>query len=74
MSSRITVRFLAFSLALSCCVSALAAVSQQAPVVDEWRDDFAGDTLDEARWEIFTFEGGGGKVEVKNQFLSRRGD
>lgn len=33
----------------------------------EWTDDFAGDKLDESKWEKFTFEGGnGGKLEVKD--------
>lgn len=33
----------------------------------EWKDDFAGDKLDETKWEKFTFEGGsGGKLEVKD--------
>jgi len=35
--------------------------------VDEWTDQFAGDKLDETKWEKFTFEGGsGGKLEVKD--------
>jgi len=34
---------------------------------EEWSDDFAGDKLDEKKWEKYTFEGGsGGKLEVKN--------
>jgi hypothetical protein len=42
--------------------------------VDEWRDDFDGKTLDEARWERFTFEGGsGGKLEVEDGQLRQRG-
>lgn len=37
-----------------------------APQIDVWNDDFAGDRLDETKWEKFTFEGGsGGKIEVK---------
>ena len=33
----------------------------------EWSDDFNGDKLDEAKWEKFSFEGGGGgKLELKN--------
>ena len=71
MSTWILMRFLAF--ALLCCVGAFAAASQQVPAVNEWRDDFEGDKLDEAKWEVFTFEGGGGKVEVKNQQLRMRG-
>jgi hypothetical protein len=38
-----------------------------APQVNVWADDFAGDKLDEAKWEKFTFEGAsGGKLEVKD--------
>lgn len=38
-----------------------------APQFQEWSDDFAGDKLDEKKWEKYTFEGGaGGKLEVKN--------
>ena len=44
------------------------------PAVDEWRDDFEGDKLDETKWEPFTFEGGsGGKVEIKDKQLRLRG-
>jgi hypothetical protein len=33
---------------------------------DQWEDDFNGASLDESKWERFSFEGaGGGKVEVK---------
>jgi len=46
---------------------------QAAPAFDEWADDFAGDKLDESKWERFTFEGaGGGKVEVKEGVLYLR--
>ena len=44
------------------------------PAIDEWRDDFEGDKLDEAKWEPFTFEGGsGGKIEIKDKQLRMRG-
>lgn len=43
------------------------------PAVEEWRDDFDGDRLDEAKWERYTFEGGGGKAEVKEKLLKLRG-
>ena len=44
------------------------------PPVIEWRDDFDGDKLDEAKWDPFTFEGGsGGKIEVKNKQLKMGG-
>ncbi len=38
-----------------------------AAAYDQWDDEFGGDTLDESKWERFTFEGtGGGKLEVKD--------
>lgn len=44
------------------------------PVLEEWRDDFDGERLDESKWEPYTFEGGGGgKVEVKDKQLRMRG-
>jgi hypothetical protein len=44
------------------------------PAVDEWGDDFDANQLDEKRWELYTFEGGGGgKVEVKDKQLRMRG-
>ena len=43
------------------------------PAVDEWRDEFDGDKLDETKWERYTFEGGGGKAEVKEKHLRLRG-
>lgn len=59
----------------------LAAAGQQQPApaqgaqpaVEEWRDDFDGDKLDETKWERYTFEGGGGKAEVKEKQLRLRG-
>src|SRR5262245_12216706 len=30
-----------------------------APAVDEWGDEFDGDKLDDTKWELYTFEGGG---------------
>jgi hypothetical protein len=52
------------------------SVQSQNPqaVVDEWSDEFDGETLDDAKWELYTFEGGGGgKVEVKDKQLKLRG-
>lgn len=43
------------------------------PAVEEWRDDFDGERLDETKWERYTFEGGGGKAEVKEKHLRMRG-
>ncbi len=46
---------------------------QSAPQFDEWRDDFDGTALDAAKWERFTFEGGGGgKLEIKDGQLRLR--
>ena len=51
-----------------------AQASGAQPAVNEWGDDFDGDTLDTAKWESYTFEGGGGgKIEVKNKQLFMRG-
>ena len=44
------------------------------PAIDQWGDDFDGDRLDEAKWEPYTFEGGGrAKIEVKDKQLKMRG-
>lgn len=44
------------------------------PAFEEWKDDFAGEKLDEKLWEKFTFAGGsGGKLEVKDGELRIRG-
>src|SRR5687767_13090075 len=63
---------------LACAVAAQqqpsAPVQSAQPSIIEWRDDFDGDKLDEAKWDPFTFEGGsGGKIEVKNNQLKMRG-
>jgi len=43
------------------------SATSNAPQIQEWSDDFAGDKLDEKKWEKYTFEGGsGGKLEVKD--------
>jgi CubicO group peptidase (beta-lactamase class C family) len=43
-------------------------------VTDGWSDEFEGKALDAARWERFTFEGGGeGKVEAEGGQLRMRG-
>ena len=72
MGNRIFLRVLILSLAVFCALT-VGAQQQSQPAIDEWRDDFEGEKLDEAKWEIFTFDGGGGKVEVKNQQLRMRG-
>ena len=52
-----------------------AAQQQAAPQqFEEWTDDFAGNKLDDAKWEKFTFEGAsGGKFEVKDGEVRIRG-
>ena len=44
-----------------------------APQTEEWGDTFDGSKLDETKWERYTFEGGGGKAEVKEKQLRLRG-
>lgn len=50
-----------------------AQQQQTPPAVDEWTDGFDGKSLDSTKWELFTFEGGAGKVEVKDGQLQMRG-
>jgi hypothetical protein len=50
------------------------AQQSSAVAVDEWRDDFNGDALDQNKWEPFTFEGGsGGKIKIEGGQLRMRG-
>ena len=44
-----------------------------APAVDEWSDTFDGNGLDSQKWELYSLEGGHGKVEVKEGQLRLRG-
>lgn len=54
-------------------LSASPSSTQNKPQYEEWSDDFAGDKLDEKKWEKFTFEGGsGGKLEVKDGMVKIR--
>lgn len=46
---------------------------QSAPTVDEWTDSFEGKSLDTTKWEVFNFEGGAGKVDVRDGQLQMRG-
>lgn len=81
MRSRLTVnvRALAAAAALLAACLTTAAGQQPAqgqgpqPAVEEWSDEFDGDKLDETKWERYTFEGGGGKAEVKEKQLRMRG-
>lgn len=71
----------AIVIAVLASLSAIAqqppAAPQQAPAamaVNEWTDNFAGKTLDTAKWQPFTFEGAsGGKIEVLDGELHMRG-
>ncbi|MDT7688871.1 MAG: hypothetical protein QOE46_1630 [Acidobacteriota bacterium] len=46
---------------------------QSQPAFDDWGDEFNGASLDESKWERFTFEGGsGGKLELKDSQLRLR--
>jgi len=47
--------------------------SPSAPPVNEWTDDFGGGSLDAARWERHTFEGGGGRAQIEGGQLRLRG-
>ncbi|HEV3471427.1 MAG TPA: hypothetical protein VG148_19025 [Pyrinomonadaceae bacterium] len=65
--------------ALVILLCAAAAAGQQPagqsppPAFDEWSDGFAGEALDETKWERFSFEGaGGGKLQVKEGELRIR--
>jgi hypothetical protein len=49
------------------------AAAQPSPAFDQWGDDFNGSSLDETKWERFSFEGaGGGKLELKGGELRIR--
>jgi hypothetical protein len=43
------------------------------PAVAEWTDTFDGSTLDSEKWELYSLEGGNGKIEVKDGQLRMRG-
>lgn len=68
------------ALLVAACIAAAAARQQQPapaqpaqPALDTWGDDFDGERLDESKWEPYTFEGAGGKSEVKDKQLRLRG-
>lgn len=75
MYSTVAILFLVFLTGAFAAQQQPSAPAQTAqPPVAEWRDDFEGDKLDDAKWEPFTFEGGsGGKIEIKNSQLKMRG-
>lgn len=59
---------------LVACPGVAAQQAQPAqPQLEEWSDEFDGERLDETKWELHTFEGGGGKAEVKDKQLRMRG-
>jgi hypothetical protein len=78
---RLTVGVRALAVAATLLAACLTAASQQQPApaqgaqasVEEWKDDFDADKLDETKWEKYTFAGGGGKAEVKEKQLRLRG-
>jgi len=47
--------------------------SPASPAVVEWTDTFEGNALDSEKWELYSLEGGNGKVEVKEGHLRLRG-
>jgi hypothetical protein len=79
--SRAAIRAIALAAALTLAGGGALATpphaqnGQQAqPEVNLWGDEFEGDKLDESKWEVYTFDGGGGaKVEVKENKLSMHG-
>jgi len=86
MRRRLTVDVRALAVVAALAAACLNAAGQQPapgqaapaaqgapPAVEEWRDDFDGERLDETKWELYTFEGGGSKAEVKGKQLRLRG-
>src|SRR5512138_2249028 len=69
--------FVCFSLPASAQPSqqpASPSGQQPAMAADQWVDNFDGKTLDEAKWERFSFEGGsGGKLKIEDGELRMRG-
>ena len=68
------------AICISLCVTVRAQESApspspktQAPQADEWGDDFSGTTLDDKKWERFSFEGGsGGTLKLADGLLQLR--
>jgi hypothetical protein len=61
--------------AFALCLASISVAAQQPaqqPAFNLWGDEFEGKALDEAKWERFSFEGGGGKLEVKDGQLQLR--
>src|SRR5829696_10331118 len=50
-----------------------AQPQQPSLAVAEWTDGFDGSALDLEKWELYSLEGGNGKVEVKDGQLRMRG-
>jgi hypothetical protein len=80
MRRNITVDVRALAAVAAILAVCLTAAGQQPapaqgaqPAVEEWKAAFDGDKLDEAKWERYTFAGGGGKAEVKDKQLRMRG-
>lgn len=49
------------------------ATAAAVPNVQRWEDDFNGESLDAAKWERYSLEGGAGKISVKDGQLQQRG-
>ena len=62
----------AFILCASALVKGQTPAAQNTPAFDQWSDTFDGEQLDETKWERFSFEGAGGKLEVKDGQLRIR--
>ena len=63
-----------FALAKSQNQQAQSGQSPSQVAVDNWGDEFDGNTLDTEMWERFTFAGGsGGKADLKDGQLRMRG-
>lgn len=70
-------RFILFTALVFCSTLLLRQASpaqQGAPAAVEWTGTFSGDTLDDSKWERFTFQGGsGGTFKLENGELQMRG-
>jgi hypothetical protein len=70
--TRLAVAFITVALSVAQGSLAYGQTQQTPPAVDEWIDNFDGPALDSTKWELFNFEGGNGKVEVKDGELRMR--
>ncbi len=69
----LTIALLIGGATLTCAQETPKPTPPAKPEIEEWKDDFSGEKLDEKIWEKFTFEGGsGGKLEIKDGELRIR--